>query len=238
MEAAYTGRDALDLATKFSFDIIFMDIELPDIDGYEATKLIRELEDESKRVPIVALTAHDIVEEKSKLLLAGMDDVLEKPLTTKHISIILDRWVIGTQSNTVDLTRIEQTKNTEEKPQTEQPESSPVNLSESLSLAKNDKSLAKDMLTMLLNNLAKERNKVNNCALEADLQTMYETIHKLYGACCYCGVPRLRAITKIIDRSLKNRDETDLIENLKEFYEASDELILWHEHHDIAALFE
>ena len=235
---ACTGREAFETVQKNRFDLVFMDIELPDINGYETTKLIRELETKNTRVPIVALTAHDVIEEKTKILLAGMDDVVSKPLTTKDISTILDRWVIATQYkySSPDSTNSE----VAEPPVTIETEfeASPVNISECIDLAKSNSSLAKDMLSMLLSTLPEERKKIDESAVNSDLDTMYEAIHRLHGACCYCGVPRLRSATKVLDRQLRDRDEHQLIENLSEFYDAVDELTLWHENHDVDALFD
>ncbi len=237
---ACSGGEALSIAKTHSFDLIFMDIELPDINGFETTKLIRKSEFQNKRVPIVALTAHDVSEEKTKLLLAGMDDVVGKPLTTKDISTILDRWVIGTQQHKSSNPNSESPSPSVTNPEPIETvsEASPVNISECLSLAKNNASLAKDMLSMLLASLPEERIKINLSAIDSDLSSMYEVIHKLHGACCYCGVPRLRNITKTLDAQLKNNNETQLIEHLEEFYGAVDELLQWHEAHDIDALFD
>lgn len=247
---AFTGQEALEISQKINFDLVLMDIELPDTNGYETTKLIRDSEHLNKRVPIVALTAHDVSEEKSKLLLAGMDDVIGKPLTTKAISTILDRWVISTQINqsthsasenvSALFERVENTPVPVMETDTYQKvaEASPVNISECLNLAKNDASLAKDMLAMLLDMLPAERRKVNECATNADIKTMYEVVHKLYGACCYCGLPRLKSIAKTLDVQLKNQNEDQLIAHLEEFFNAIDELLAWQENHDIDALFD
>jgi len=231
---ACSGGDAIALAKKEAFDLIFMDIELPDISGYEATKLIRESESQDIRTPVVALTAHDVIEEKRNILLGGMDDVVGKPLTTKDISIVLDRWAISphlkTDARHIPAPVIES-----------DPEgaiASPVNIAECLNLSKNNADLAKDMLKMLLGNLPDDRRKVSESAMNSDLDELYEIIHKLHGACCYCGVPRLRLIAKELDHQLKDRNRDNLVQNLEELYEAMDELFAWHASHDVDALFE
>lgn len=238
--AASTGSKALELTQEKNFDLIFMDIELPDIDGYATTQKIREFQKKEARTPIVALTAHDIRDKKADFLLSGMDDVVEKPLSTSDISVILDRWVIGAQHKNSEAPSPSTTQKRTPRPTVSdtQPIASPVNISESLNLAKNNAELAKDMLVMLLESLPKERDKINACAINTDLRSMYETVHKLYGACCYCGTPRLRHITQTLDRKLRDNDEDKLTEFLEELYSAIDELLIWQEDHDIDALFD
>ncbi|MBZ2188936.1 response regulator [Alcanivorax sp. JB21] len=76
------------------FDLVLMDCEMPDLDGYETTRRIRRWEEELAypRMPIIALTAHALGEHRRRCLAAGMDDHLSKPLTLKQMIIALRRW--------------------------------------------------------------------------------------------------------------------------------------------------
>lgn len=76
------------------FDLVLMDCEMPDLDGYETTRRIRVWEEELAypRLPIIALTAHALGEHRRRCLAAGMDDHLSKPLTLKQMIIALRRW--------------------------------------------------------------------------------------------------------------------------------------------------
>jgi signal transduction histidine kinase/HPt (histidine-containing phosphotransfer) domain-containing protein len=82
LETAENGRDAVELFKKNHFDIVFMDLEMPIMDGYEATRQFRKWEETEKLVPtpIVALTAHAFVRFKKKCMEAGCDDYLTKPV--------------------------------------------------------------------------------------------------------------------------------------------------------------
>ena len=94
VDAAANGLEALEMAAKFNYDLIFMDCFMPDMDGYAATSAFRARESSGiRRVPIVALTANAMVEDRQKCLDAGMDDYLSKPVTKDGISRTLDRWV-------------------------------------------------------------------------------------------------------------------------------------------------
>ena len=80
------GRECLDLLGKVPFDIIFMDIQMPEMDGYEATACIRAHRDQRiARLPIVAVTAHALDGEREKCLQAGMDDYIHKPVDLQQL---------------------------------------------------------------------------------------------------------------------------------------------------------
>lgn len=93
---AATGQEALQLATQQPFDMILMDCHLDRIDGFEATRSIREAEIEAsskRRVPIIAMTADVLLEDEKRCRESGMDDVLIKPITMEHLRQKLERWI-------------------------------------------------------------------------------------------------------------------------------------------------
>lgn len=91
---AKNGLEAIDQYQSILPDLIFMDIQMPELDGTEATKKIRELEiNKSKQVPIIALTAGALKEEKDKCLGAGMDDFITKPIESSKIKAVLNKFL-------------------------------------------------------------------------------------------------------------------------------------------------
>lgn len=92
---ARDGKEAVRLFKEERPDIIFMDIQMPDLNGLEATKLIRNLE-EHIEIPIIALTAGTLPGEKERCLEAGMTDFLAKPVLKKTFGDMLNKWLILT----------------------------------------------------------------------------------------------------------------------------------------------
>jgi len=91
---ASNGLEAVDMTQKKNFDIIFMDIDMPEMNGIVATKLIKENRtQQSTKVPIVALTAMAMEGDREMLLREGLDDYLSKPLTRTKLEIILDKYL-------------------------------------------------------------------------------------------------------------------------------------------------
>lgn len=92
VEVAATGEDSVALCKKNRYDLIFMDIGLPGINGFMAAQLIRRQENDQVHVPIVALTAHNSSEIKIQALAAGMDDFQVKPLTEQSAKAIIKKY--------------------------------------------------------------------------------------------------------------------------------------------------
>ncbi|PSW20595.1 hybrid sensor histidine kinase/response regulator [Photobacterium sanctipauli] len=90
---AENGQVAIELYQKHQFDLIFMDCQMPVLDGFEATQAIRKLENGDEHIPIVALTANVVKEEKDKCFAAGMDDFASKPVSQKTLAAMLDKHV-------------------------------------------------------------------------------------------------------------------------------------------------
>jgi PAS domain S-box-containing protein len=95
VSVANNGREALDAYAQGAFDLILMDCQMPEMDGFEATVQIRKREQTSggRRVPIVALTANAMAQDREECLNAGMDDHLAKPFSMQTMQEMLDRWM-------------------------------------------------------------------------------------------------------------------------------------------------
>jgi CheY-like chemotaxis protein len=88
---AANGREALASTRAESFDLILMDVRMPEMDGFEATRLIRTEEPLGRRTPIVAMTAHAMIGDRERCLAAGMDDYLSKPVEKAALLAIIER---------------------------------------------------------------------------------------------------------------------------------------------------
>lgn len=94
---ANNGKEAVELFKKFKFDLVFMDVEMPEISGIEATQLIRKLEKKGEHTPIIALTARVFKEEKDTCLEAGMDDYLTKPVRFEVMEKLIYKYVLTSE---------------------------------------------------------------------------------------------------------------------------------------------
>lgn len=92
-DSAESGQKALELCSRYNYDLVLMDIQMPFMDGYETAQALRAMGGHYALCPVVALTAHALQGEKEKSLEAGMNDHLTKPVTQEALTTLLGRWL-------------------------------------------------------------------------------------------------------------------------------------------------
>jgi CheY-like chemotaxis protein len=94
-DLAANGREAIEAVARREYDLILMDCQMPEMDGFEATRKIREWEKKHKptTTPIIALTAHALEGDRDACLASGMDDYLSKPFDQEQLRLVLGRWL-------------------------------------------------------------------------------------------------------------------------------------------------
>ncbi len=91
VDSAFNGKEAIDKLASNRYDLVLMDVQMPEMDGITATKHIRA--DLDKKIPIVAMTAHAMQGDKDRCLAAGMDDYITKPIDVEHFYHTLGKWL-------------------------------------------------------------------------------------------------------------------------------------------------
>jgi CheY-like chemotaxis protein len=105
-EVVSSGANAIEAMRRQTWDLILLDCQMPDIDGYDVARAIRRIENGARRVPIVAMTAHALDGEREKCISAGMDDYLCKPVTTQRLGTVLARWLGTRDTDVVDTEKV------------------------------------------------------------------------------------------------------------------------------------
>jgi two-component system sensor histidine kinase BarA len=225
-EAVQVFRDNSDIA------MIFMDIQMPVMDGIEATRKIRQLESlHGTHVPIIALTAHALAEQRQNMLMSGLDDYLSKPATEQQLLQMLEKWQ---QYDAAPTGKIAPELN---KYVPDAKLDRCINRTAALQASGNRTDIAIQMLGMLLETLATERDHIVAALEKNDMRLAEMHIHKLHGASCYCGVTDLKNCCSAIETLIK-KDMTEHIPDvLVRFNESVDLLLQWHEKNSLAAFF-
>jgi CheY-like chemotaxis protein len=95
VDVAANGREAIEMIERLAYDLVFMDCQMPEMDGYEATSIIRRRQDEKRRTPIIAMTANALEGDRERCLDAGMDDYIAKPVRHDQLVGTVRRWLNG-----------------------------------------------------------------------------------------------------------------------------------------------
>ncbi|WP_323739736.1 GacS-like sensor histidine kinase [Acinetobacter oleivorans] len=193
---ALSGQEALNLIQERidqklkPFDLVFMDIQMPVMSGIDTTRAIRSLEstlDGEMQLPIIALTAHALADEKQKLLKVGMNDYVTKPIQMEQIIQILTQW---TKNN---FTAKALDKDHHVVAEALDPQI--LNWQQSLQLAANKEDLAQDLLKMLVDSFPTELDEMQQLIELEDFPQLEHVLHRLYGATRYVGAPKLQQVT-------------------------------------------
>jgi len=201
---ARSGAQALDYACMNSYDIIFMDLHMPGLDGYEATQKIREITP-GKQPVIIALTANAMPREKEKVMQAGMNGILIKPVSDSLFQKVINQWVLKEPIKTADVkgSGFSQTDDDDD-----------TNSVFSIKLAKeftgNNEELAYELFDMLRAELDSYKEAVLLALESKDLVKLRETIHKLHGASRCCGTTELKQISSHIETMIMQNINFDI----------------------------
>ncbi|GAB4526022.1 MAG: hypothetical protein Fur0018_11060 [Anaerolineales bacterium] len=149
VDAVQSGAEAIAALQKGPYNLILMDVQMPEMDGLEATRRIRTLEGSTRHTPIIAMTAHAMKGDRERCLDAGMDDYVSKPLNAEELFTKMDKWMQA-QAETSPT-----------------PLASPVDLPRALGHFGNDKLFYRDMLGEFLSHLNDETPKLS-AALQAE----------------------------------------------------------------------
>ena len=235
---ASNGIQAIDACKSQQFDVIFMDIQMPGMDGFQATRHIRELEKDGQRTPIIALTAHSLTEQKAELLISGMDDCISKPVSESQLAHIINRWTSLSGKKEVVVTQ-EAFREASKLPVSDGPQdkNTSVDINLCLKLANNKPLLARDMLKMMLEGLNCEKAQINDAVATDNTALLGELVHRLYGSSCYCGVPRLKSISGFLDKLLQAKEIKDAKEAIPSLNNAIDDVLAWGENRDLNSVF-
>jgi two-component system sensor histidine kinase BarA len=195
LDLAYDGKSAIERCQHTEYDLILMDIQMPNIDGLQATRAIRKTA-LNIGTPIIAVSAHAMEDERQHFLDSGMDDFLPKPIKLDNLITLINMWCA---SNSVDEPQYEDTSH----------DLKGIDWDMALELCYNDKEGAIDYLDSFIERLHIHANEIESGWGSQQVEVVSASIHKLHGACCYTGVPRLESYCSKAHIALKEGDFQD-----------------------------
>ncbi|MCW8109762.1 ATP-binding protein [Alteromonas ponticola] len=182
-----SGQDAVNRCQTQEFDMILMDVQMPGMDGLQATQQIRKSA-LNLGTPIIAVTAHAFKEEQERLLASGMDDYLPKPIEIGNLVDLIQRWCRNIESRSPALPSIDW----------------PLALKRS----NHNPAVSMELLDDFVKMLPESIRIISDTWTNNDFIELTTEVHRLHGACCYTGVPKLQDLTKQIESALKLQQYT------------------------------
>jgi len=183
---ANNGREAIDLLQQQTFDLVLMDVQMPEMDGISATKRIREYEKSTHaHIPIIAMTAHVMKEDRMRCLAAGMDGYVTKPINSEEVEA-----AILTALEEPSKTR-KDTSVVQDKGQLREAREVRWNISKTLEQLGGDEALLQEVLDIFLDEAPKHLAGLRLAVAQGIAKTVETSAHTLKGELGYLGLPEI-----------------------------------------------
>jgi len=189
IDVANSGREAIEAMERVDYDLVLMDCEMPEMDGFEATRLIRERETD-RHTPVIAMTAHAAEGYRDRCIAAGMDDYISKPLRAESLFALLDRWaalIEGQQS-------VESTQPL--------PDETEITLIEQIGRLTRGRGpeASRTLIDIFLRDSTRRIEAIAEAARQKDAKRLADTAHALKGSCGYLGAKRMAEISETLEQ--------------------------------------
>jgi CheY-like chemotaxis protein/HPt (histidine-containing phosphotransfer) domain-containing protein len=213
-DVAANGLEALAALDRQSYDLIFMDVMMPEMGGYEATRIIRERQQQQSQFPnykssiiIVAMTASAMQGDREKCLAAGMDDYMAKPVRLEDVRAIVERW--ATAAAETDATPTTATGTVvvppssppyQASPIAAPPEDAPVDMERLLDFTNGDPESLRELATLYIEQTATQVEQIAAAVQAGAPGEVRRVAHSCAGASATCGMRRLVPLLRELER--------------------------------------
>ncbi len=213
---SHNGRQAVDCLEREPFDLVLMDVQMPEMDGLTAAQLIRRRErdgdhwpQQRSRLPIIAMTAHAMKGDRERCLQAGMDDYVSKPIRAGELQTAIAR------SLEPDTGTIPQSQDALARPI--QAAADPVDWSLAMATVEGDRELLQEVIDAFLEECPRHLQQLCQAWATGDAATVARLGHLIRGACRTFGAEDVRRIAEVIEsqgRAGQLTDAKELVDGL------------------------
>jgi len=192
-DVAGNGQIALDMLEQRRYPLILMDCQMPVLDGYQTTTLIRQREAPGEHVPIIAVTAHALAEERAKVLAVGMDDYTSKPIGQDVLADLLQRWLpeVSAHQEVRDWAKPVENTNDGRGGSALDP-----------NVKRSDR-----VVRLFLASVPRDIEAIEAAISAGDPQALTRAAHRLKGGCLAIGVPAMASVCMQLEGSPANSAE-------------------------------
>ncbi|MEN8146774.1 MAG: FIST N-terminal domain-containing protein [Campylobacterota bacterium] len=209
VDFALDGKEAVSSALHKHYDLIFMDINMPHMDGIEATKILRE---EGLATPIIALTANAMQEDRDKYIQMGMDDYLGKPIEFNELDRILSFYTHTDASDS--------------------PEATPIEQADAIVQTMQEKTgfpqeIVIQLLQAFLDSAVDTLQDVKQAAAQKDYELLYTSLHQINGAAGNLRLENIHQVAKELEQAAKEHKEMNYLEEVEKIEIDMMQLTAW-----------
>ena len=203
-----SGKQAVEALAAHSYDLVLMDVQMPEMDGYEATRLIRDSRSAvlNHNIPIIATTAHVMAGDAEKCFTAGMSDYIAKPIDPKVLSKLVEKWLTRKVHLAAGDIAVERATDSKELPQKPPSVSVVFNREAFLERMMGDKQFAQDVVAEFLKELPELLMELKEKAALGAVEPIWKHAHKIKGSAANVGGETLRDVAFEMEQAGKAGD--------------------------------
>jgi CheY-like chemotaxis protein/HPt (histidine-containing phosphotransfer) domain-containing protein len=197
-DAVADGHEVLEALERIPYDLVLMDCQMPEMDGYEAAAEIRRREGDGRHTPIVALTAHALEGDRAKCIAAGMDDYISKPVRPEELARVLDRLLRETGNDSPVSTDQPASVN----------DALPVDMDRLRISLGDDPEERAEFLGLYLEQMSTSLENLRDVIASGNCREVHRIAHNCAGVSATCGMATVADLFRRLDRKGSDEDLT------------------------------
>jgi len=208
---ASNGFEAIEALETFPFDLVLMDVQMPEMDGFEATTLIRSATSKAPdaKIPIIAMTAGAMHGDRERCLKAGMNDYISKPIDMRILAQILEKWLPRNDVESGD--NKHSSDGNAHEPATN---STIFDYSGMMERFSNDQELAKKVIAIFIEDVPKQLITLKEDLHRGDFKTLEIVAHSMKGAASNLGLEQFRSVAFSIEQAARKGEKASITRDL------------------------
>jgi CheY-like chemotaxis protein/HPt (histidine-containing phosphotransfer) domain-containing protein len=206
-DSVANGRAMLERLEARSYDIVLMDCQMPELDGYEATRQLRRREGRDRHTIVIALTAHAMPDDRQKCLAAGMDDYISKPVDAEQLIGAIERWAHGKGDASTEMPASDTPSATASRDR----DSSAVDRQRLERISRGRKPIQRKLLEHFIDTTRDDLQVIRGAIANRDAEILAQKIHRLKGSAANVGATSLHELAIAMEQAIKSDNLSNAI---------------------------
>jgi signal transduction histidine kinase/DNA-binding response OmpR family regulator len=180
------GREVIEAMKQNNYQMILMDVQMPEMNGFEATKAIRKIESKKERIPIIAMTAHAMKGDREQCIKSGMDDYISKPIEPQVLIDTIKKWTENYEEKKVNIAPTQH-----ESQKSDLAEDTPINIKAALNRLGGNQKILKELLEEFMCYLPNKLQTIDEAVKREDIDLLQREAHSIKGVAANLGAENI-----------------------------------------------